>query len=199
MLVLTPCAFPLRLVVFLCPSLPRNTMARLLASCSSSTPRPRPPPVPALPVLIALHCTSSKPPGSIQPSALSPFAHVSAPLPAPTGDSWAHAATSRVILFWSGDQRYAHLHKCPSMPSATVPFYVTSEGIRGRPEPPPWGGPEGGAYWAHGGAGEAVGRHWHQEPHSQGVELPAEQAGEGDRGEKDGAPWCKRSRGNSGC
>jgi len=48
------------------------------------------------------------------------------------GDSWGHCATSRVILFWKDGQTYAHLHKCPFRPSATVPYCVTEEGIRDR-------------------------------------------------------------------
>uniref|UniRef100_A0A7S1SLP5 DNA repair protein RAD51 homolog 3 n=2 Tax=Tetraselmis chuii TaxID=63592 RepID=A0A7S1SLP5_9CHLO len=54
------------------------------------------------------------------------------------GDSWAHAATSRVILFWHEGQRFAHLHKSPSRPSTTVPYAVTAAGIRDvAPAPPP--------------------------------------------------------------
>lgn len=47
-----------------------------------------------------------------------------------SGESWAHAATSRVILFWHEGQRFAHLHKSPSRPTATVPYAVTAAGIR---------------------------------------------------------------------
>jgi len=73
------------------------------------------------------------------------------------GESWAHAATSRVILFWHEGQRFAHLHKSPSRPATTVPYAVTAAGIRDtrglppQPQPPrghkrvwsPEGGPGG--------------------------------------------------------
>lgn len=48
------------------------------------------------------------------------------------GDSWAHQATTRLILHWEGDQRRAHLYKSPSLAPATVDFFVTEQGIRGR-------------------------------------------------------------------
>ena len=53
------------------------------------------------------------------------------------GDSWGHAASTRVILYWdSNHQRLAHVFKSPSMPPATVPFLVCQDGIRGlRPQP----------------------------------------------------------------
>ncbi len=38
----------------------------------------------------------------------------------------------RVILFWEGDQRRAHLYKSPSLPATTVDFFITRYGIRGR-------------------------------------------------------------------
>ncbi|GJP30013.1 hypothetical protein CLOM_g22035 [Closterium sp. NIES-68] len=46
------------------------------------------------------------------------------------GESWAHACTNRVILFWSGGQRFAHLFKSPYLRAGTAPFTVTSEGVR---------------------------------------------------------------------
>lgn len=46
------------------------------------------------------------------------------------GESWGHACTNRVILYWRDGQRFAHLHKCPSMESKTVPFVVLVDGIR---------------------------------------------------------------------
>ncbi|CAI7867817.1 unnamed protein product [Closterium sp. NIES-54] len=46
------------------------------------------------------------------------------------GESWAHACTNRVILFWSGGQRFAHLFKSPYLRADTAPFTVTSEGVR---------------------------------------------------------------------
>lgn len=55
----------------------------------------------------------------------------------PAGDSWAHAATSRVILLWRGQQRFAYLYKSPYMPAAEAEFLITSGGVRGlRPSAP---------------------------------------------------------------
>ncbi|XP_057807382.1 DNA repair protein RAD51 homolog 3 [Salvia miltiorrhiza] len=46
------------------------------------------------------------------------------------GDSWAHAATNRIILYWDGNERYAYIDKSPSLPSASAPYAVTGRGIR---------------------------------------------------------------------
>ncbi|KAK6162515.1 hypothetical protein DH2020_002356 [Rehmannia glutinosa] len=46
------------------------------------------------------------------------------------GDSWAHASTNRIILYWNGNERYAYIDKSPSMRSASAPYAVTSRGIR---------------------------------------------------------------------
>jgi RAD51-like protein 2 len=46
------------------------------------------------------------------------------------GESWAHAATSRVILYWRGDSRYAYIYKSPSQPAAAGEYTVTAEGVR---------------------------------------------------------------------
>ncbi|MQL82204.1 hypothetical protein Taro_014680 [Colocasia esculenta] len=46
------------------------------------------------------------------------------------GDSWSHACTNRIILYWNGDERHAYIDKSPSLPSAAAPFSVTCEGIR---------------------------------------------------------------------
>ncbi|XP_052179769.1 DNA repair protein RAD51 homolog 3 isoform X2 [Diospyros lotus] len=46
------------------------------------------------------------------------------------GDSWSHACTNRVILYWNGNERYAYLDKSPSLPSASAPYSVTPKGIR---------------------------------------------------------------------
>jgi RAD51-like protein 2 len=48
------------------------------------------------------------------------------------GNSWAHQATTRMILYCEDEQRRAHLYKSPSLPAATVDFFVTEAGIRGR-------------------------------------------------------------------
>ncbi|CAA2996461.1 DNA repair protein RAD51 homolog 3 isoform X1 [Olea europaea var. sylvestris] len=46
------------------------------------------------------------------------------------GDSWSHACTNRVILYWNGNERYAHIDKSPSMRAASAPYAVTGRGIR---------------------------------------------------------------------
>ncbi|KZV46185.1 hypothetical protein F511_15195 [Dorcoceras hygrometricum] len=46
------------------------------------------------------------------------------------GDSWSHASTNRIILFWNGDERYAYIDKSPYMKSASAPYAVTQKGIR---------------------------------------------------------------------
>ena len=51
------------------------------------------------------------------------------------GDSWAHAATNRVILHWQGAARSAHLYKSPSLPACSAEFVVCGEGVRGRRAP----------------------------------------------------------------
>ncbi|XP_075494014.1 LOW QUALITY PROTEIN: DNA repair protein RAD51 homolog 3-like [Primulina tabacum] len=46
------------------------------------------------------------------------------------GDSWSHASTNRIILYWNGDERYAYIDKSPYMRSASAPYAVTRKGIR---------------------------------------------------------------------
>ncbi|KAL3616540.1 DNA repair protein rad51c [Castilleja foliolosa] len=46
------------------------------------------------------------------------------------GDSWAHASTNRIILYWNGNERYAYIDKSPSLRSASSPYAVTGRGIR---------------------------------------------------------------------
>uniref|UniRef100_A0A5B6YTG9 DNA repair protein RAD51 homolog 3 n=1 Tax=Davidia involucrata TaxID=16924 RepID=A0A5B6YTG9_DAVIN len=46
------------------------------------------------------------------------------------GDSWSHACTNRVILYWNGNERYAYIDKSPSLRSASSPYSVTGKGIR---------------------------------------------------------------------
>lgn len=46
------------------------------------------------------------------------------------GESWSHACTNRIILYWKGSERYAYIDKSPSLRSASAPFLVTSKGIR---------------------------------------------------------------------
>lgn len=47
------------------------------------------------------------------------------------GDSWAHAATSRVILHWLEGRRRAFIYKSPTQPAAGAEYRVTKEGVRG--------------------------------------------------------------------
>lgn len=47
-----------------------------------------------------------------------------------TGDSWSHACTNRIILYWNGNERYAFIEKSPSIRSASSPYSVTGRGIR---------------------------------------------------------------------
>jgi len=46
------------------------------------------------------------------------------------GDSWAHACTNRLLLYWAGRTRVARLAKSPSRPLGATAFAVTAEGIR---------------------------------------------------------------------
>ncbi|XP_018416404.1 PREDICTED: DNA repair protein RAD51 homolog 3 [Nanorana parkeri] len=46
------------------------------------------------------------------------------------GDSWAHAATSRLTLHWEGMQRCATLCKSPSQKKSTVQYDITYQGFR---------------------------------------------------------------------
>ena len=47
------------------------------------------------------------------------------------GDSWAHAATHRVILHWHEGRRRAFIYKSPTQPAAAAEYTVTREGVRG--------------------------------------------------------------------
>jgi len=47
------------------------------------------------------------------------------------GDSWAHACTSRVMLFWEAGSRFARLYKSPSRKCETVAYNIQAEGVRG--------------------------------------------------------------------
>lgn len=46
------------------------------------------------------------------------------------GESWGHASTVRLILYWERSQRQALLYKSPSQREATVPYQITTGGIR---------------------------------------------------------------------
>ena len=52
------------------------------------------------------------------------------------GDSWAHAATSRIILYWQGSVRNAFIYKSPTQPAAVAEYGVTGDGIRTSKRPP---------------------------------------------------------------
>ncbi len=46
------------------------------------------------------------------------------------GDTWAHVAASRVLLFWSGARRIARVFKSPTLPVTERMYVVTGDGIR---------------------------------------------------------------------
>lgn len=41
------------------------------------------------------------------------------------GESWGHASTIRVILYWEGQKRWAWLYKSPSKKESRVPYQIT--------------------------------------------------------------------------
>lgn len=47
------------------------------------------------------------------------------------GDSWAHAATNRVLCYWQDAKRHAYVFKSPFLPAAGAEYQVNSDGIRG--------------------------------------------------------------------
>lgn len=46
------------------------------------------------------------------------------------GESWGHASTIRIILFWEHNQRQALLYKSPNKQEAVCSFQVTLGGVR---------------------------------------------------------------------
>nr|XP_046253216.1 DNA repair protein RAD51 homolog 3 [Scatophagus argus] len=48
------------------------------------------------------------------------------------GDSWGHAPTIRLLLYWAGSQRLAAIFKSPSHMDSTLQYQITSEGFRDR-------------------------------------------------------------------
>lgn len=46
------------------------------------------------------------------------------------GESWGHASTIRIVLYWEENQRFANLYKSPSRQEMTVPFQITEDGVR---------------------------------------------------------------------
>jgi RAD51-like protein 2 len=51
------------------------------------------------------------------------------------GDSWAHAATSRVILYWKNGVRHSFIYKSPTQAAAAAEYAVTAEGVRSLKKP----------------------------------------------------------------
>ncbi|XP_022086400.1 DNA repair protein RAD51 homolog 3-like isoform X2 [Acanthaster planci] len=49
------------------------------------------------------------------------------------GESWGHACTVRLVLFWKDSQRYANLYKSPNKQEMTVPYQITMDGLRSVP------------------------------------------------------------------
>lgn len=47
------------------------------------------------------------------------------------GDTWAHAATNRLLFYWKDSKRFAFLFKSPYLPAAAAEYRVTKDGIRG--------------------------------------------------------------------
>jgi len=46
------------------------------------------------------------------------------------GDSWAHAATNRVICYWKDGKRFAFLFKSPHLPAAAAEYRISKDGVR---------------------------------------------------------------------
>ncbi|CAM6029730.1 unnamed protein product, partial [Sphagnum balticum] len=45
------------------------------------------------------------------------------------GESWSHACTNRVMMYWIDTQRYAHVVKSPSLQAATAAYDINEGGI----------------------------------------------------------------------
>lgn len=67
-------------------------------------------------------------------------ADVAARLVPALGDSWAHAATARVILHWHDGKRRAFIYKSPTQPAAAGEYTITKDGVRGLPSAQRQGG-----------------------------------------------------------
>jgi RAD51-like protein 2 len=52
------------------------------------------------------------------------------------GDSWAHAATNRLLCYWKDSKRFAFLFKSPYLPSGAAEYRVSKDGIRSAKLPP---------------------------------------------------------------
>lgn len=46
------------------------------------------------------------------------------------GESWSHACTYRLFLYWKGSERCARLFKSPVHKEQTVSYHITQEGVR---------------------------------------------------------------------
>ena len=46
------------------------------------------------------------------------------------GNSWAHACTTRCMLYWDCGTRVARLIKSPNRPDVTVQYAITADGVR---------------------------------------------------------------------
>ncbi|XP_061188835.1 uncharacterized protein LOC133197011 [Saccostrea echinata] len=46
------------------------------------------------------------------------------------GESWGHASTIRIILYWEAQKRWAWLYKSPSKQESKVPYQITMGGVR---------------------------------------------------------------------
>ncbi|OZJ03309.1 hypothetical protein BZG36_02280 [Bifiguratus adelaidae] len=46
------------------------------------------------------------------------------------GDSWGHIVPNRLLLYEDKGRRYARLYKSSNLPDKTVPFRITSQGVR---------------------------------------------------------------------
>eukprot|EP00271_Cylindrocystis_brebissonii_P001866 TRINITY_DN12185_c0_g9_i1.p1 TRINITY_DN12185_c0_g9~~TRINITY_DN12185_c0_g9_i1.p1 ORF type:complete len:351 (+),score=56.76 TRINITY_DN12185_c0_g9_i1:174-1226(+) len=49
------------------------------------------------------------------------------------GESWSHACTNRVVLFWADGERRAYIYKSPSLKNESARYNVTQSGIRSLP------------------------------------------------------------------
>ena len=51
--------------------------------------------------------------------------HIIALITHTLGESWGHASTIRIILYWEGTDRLALLYKSPSHCETVVPYLIT--------------------------------------------------------------------------
>ncbi|CAM9608326.1 unnamed protein product [Phaeothamnion confervicola] len=70
------------------------------------------------------------------------------------GETWAHAATNRLLLECKGGQRLARLMKSQRLPPRTVSYTVTALGVRDERQPGGGGGGNGGGDGSDGRSGE---------------------------------------------